>query len=79
MNFKEPDFPKHPIVVDETAGTKYFCTCGLSDNQPYCDGAHKETPSKPLKVDIKENGRVAYCGCRMSDELPHCDGKHRYL
>ncbi|MBI1387671.1 MAG: CDGSH iron-sulfur domain-containing protein [bacterium] len=76
---KEPQYQKKPIVVNETAGTKFYCLCGLSENQPYCDGSHKGTNCSPVRVEIKEDRRVAYCGCRMSKELPFCDGTHTYL
>jgi CDGSH-type Zn-finger protein len=75
---KEPYLPRQPFVVQETKGTKYYCVCGLSDNQPYCDGSHKVTHYKPIKVEIENDRRVAYCGCRLSDELPFCDGSHSY-
>lgn len=75
---KEPNLPRKQFVVQETAGVKFYCVCGLSDNQPYCDGAHKPTHYRPLRVEIGEDRRVAYCGCRLSKELPFCDGSHDY-
>lgn len=76
---KEPNYPKQPYVIQESAGTKFYCVCGLSDNQPYCDGSHKGTGCAPMKVEIEADRRCAYCGCRQSKELPFCDGSHSYL
>lgn len=72
----EADYPNAPILVEETAGTKFYCTCGVSASQPYCDGSHKGTGCAPLKVEIEDDRRVAYCGCRQSGKLPFCDGSH---
>ena len=76
---KIPDYPNHPYVIEEKAGKKLYCTCGLSNRPPYCDGSHKNTPDKPILVEIEEDRRVAWCGCRKSKELPFCDGSHAYL
>lgn len=79
MENKNPDFQKKPYIVQETAGTKYYCQCGRSSNQPYCDGSHKGTGITPMKVEIASDRRCAYCGCRQSGELPFCDGTHTTL
>lgn len=76
---KNPDFPNKPYVVNETAGTKAICICGLSNKPPYCDGSHKGTGIKPMFIDIDRDRRVAYCGCRASREMPFCDGTHSIL
>ncbi|MBD3265656.1 CDGSH iron-sulfur domain-containing protein [bacterium] len=73
------EYPKSPIIVEETAGTKWYCMCGHSKNQPYCDGSHKDTPDRPMRVEVKEDKRCAYCGCRQSKELPFCDGTHQII
>lgn len=79
MDAKQPHFQKAPYIVDETAGTKHYCMCGRSDNQPYCDGSHQGTGIAPMKVEIEKDGRVAYCGCRQSANPPFCDGTHKDL
>jgi CDGSH iron-sulfur domain-containing protein 3 len=68
-----------PFVLKESVGTRYFCTCGHSKTQPFCDGAHKGTGFNPLKVDLAEAKTVAWCGCKHSKNLPYCDGAHSRL
>jgi len=72
---------KGPYVIEETPGDKWWCSCGHSEKQPYCDGAHKRlnTGMAPIKVEIKEAGKVAWCGCKHSKTNPYCDGSHRSL
>ena len=48
-------FQKSPIVKDEKSGTYYWCACGQSKNQPYCDGTHKGTTFSPMKVEVADN------------------------
>jgi CDGSH-type Zn-finger protein len=68
-----------PFVLKEATGTRYFCTCGHSKGQPFCDGSHKGTGFAPLKVDLTEARTVAWCGCKHSKNLPFCDGSHSKL
>ena len=78
----EPLCPqKSPYVKDETPGTKAWCSCGHSANQPYCDGAHARlnTGITPIIVDIAEEKKVAWCGCKQSQNKPYCDGTHAKL
>lgn len=75
-----PNSPqKKPYVMDETPGKRAWCACGLSKNQPYCDGSHKTTDFKPVITEIKEAGKVAWCGCKHSGNKPFCDGTHSKL
>jgi CDGSH-type Zn-finger protein len=57
----------------------YWCACGLSATQPFCDGSHKVTDLEPLEVHITEKRLVAWCGCKHSKTMPFCDGTHRDL
>jgi CDGSH-type Zn-finger protein len=59
------------------AGTYYWCACGNSKNQPFCDGAHKGTGFTPKQVVIAEAKKVAWCACKHSKNPPFCDGTHR--
>lgn len=68
-----------PYVVEEQPGKKFWCACGLSQKQPYCDGSHKTTSITPIAVDITEPRRVAWCGCKHSANAPFCDGSHKAL
>ena len=72
---------KSPYVRDELPGKKFWCACGQSANQPYCDGSHKRlnTGISPLMVDIKEAKKVAWCGCKHTKNPPFCDGSHTKL
>ena len=71
---------KAPIAVELEAGKKYFyCTCGQSDRQPFCNGAHKGTDFAPLAF-TAEHSKTAYlCACKHSKGQPFCDGSHKAL
>ena len=69
-----------PYGVDVEAGKEYFyCTCGLSKSQPFCDGSHRTSGSglKPKKFVAEKTEKAWLCGCRQSANLPYCDGSHR--
>ena len=55
----------------------YFCACGLSANQPYCDGKHKATDIVPKKFTATESGDAFLCQCKYSANTPYCDGSHK--
>ncbi|RMH59464.1 MAG: CDGSH iron-sulfur domain-containing protein [Candidatus Hydrogenedentota bacterium] len=65
-----------PEVVDLDPGTYYWCACGYSANQPYCDGAHREKGFRPLVFEIEEKKKVALCNCKRTATPPFCDGAH---
>ena len=66
-----------PYPVEVEAGEAYFwCACGLSKSQPFCDGSHKDTGFSPVRYDAKESARVFFCGCKASAKQPLCDGSH---
>lgn len=70
-----------PIVVEETAGKKAYCQCGLSAMLPYCDGTHSRegTGLKPIVIDVPGPGPKAVCQCHQSGNKPWCDGTHAHL
>ena len=71
------EFP-YPIDVEE--GESYFwCSCGQSSKQPFCDGSHKGTSFSPIKYDAEESKRVFFCGCKHSAKGSLCDGSHNKL
>lgn len=71
---------KSPIPVDVEEGKSYFwCTCGKSENQPFCDGGHKDTSFTPMKWTAEKSGKKFFCGCKMTDGQPFCDGSHNGL
>ncbi len=69
---------KSPYVIEEEAGKKAWCACGLSANQPYCDGSHKSTSITPIVLEV-ESKTIAWCGCKQSGNKPFCDGTHKNL
>ena len=71
---------KGPFQVNLEAGKAYFwCTCGQSAKQPYCDGSHKGTTFAPLRFVAESTGMQNLCGCKASDDKPFCDGSHNML
>ncbi len=70
---------KKPVVLELEAGTYWWCTCGKSADQPFCDGAHKGTDFTPMEVTLDEKKRVALCLCKHTKEAPFCDGVHKDL
>lgn len=70
---------KNPYIVELEAGDYWFCSCGNSTNQPYCDGSHKGSGMTPMKFSIEEKQKVGLCGCKYSKNLPFCDGSHKNL
>jgi len=71
---------KAPYEVAVEAGRKYFwCACGRSQKQPFCDGAHKAVGLSPLPYEATETGTVWFCGCKATKNRPLCDGSHKNL
>ena len=71
---------REPIPVEVEEGKMYWwCTCGRSTNQPFCDGTHKGSEFTPVKFTAEKDGMVALCGCRATGNAPMCDGTHRSL
>ncbi len=67
-----------PVKVELTKDQDYyFCTCGRSKNQPYCDGSHAGTEFKPKSFKADSTGDAYLCRCKHSANLPYCDGTHK--
>lgn len=71
---------KAPIGVDIEAGKTYWwCACGKSAKQPFCDGSHKGSEFTPVKFEATESKKAWFCACKHSAHQPLCDGKHKAL
>ena len=67
-----------PKGVELTKGEDYyFCTCGKSNNQPFCDGSHKGTGFKPKQFQADDDGTAYLCVCKHTKNAPFCDGSHK--
>ena len=55
----------------------YFCTCGRSNSQPFCDGSHKGTSFSPLAFKAEKDGEAFLCACKHTANAPYCDGTHK--
>jgi len=72
-------FDKKPVVMELEPGTYYWCSCGQSSKQPFCNGAHKGTDFTPLAFELTTPKTVALCNCKHTANQPFCDGSHTGL
>jgi CDGSH-type Zn-finger protein len=81
MSATEPNIAqKAPYVVEVEAGKTYWwCACGNSKNQPFCDGSHQGGPFSPIEFTAEKSEKVWLCGCKHSGNKPMCDGSHKKL
>ena len=71
---------KSPIAVDVEAGkTYYWCSCGKSATQPFCDGSHQGTSFTPTAFTAEKSETVYFCACKHSKNGVRCDGSHTKL
>ena len=69
-----------PVAVDLVEGRSYFfCACGHSKKQPFCDGAHAGTGLTPVSFKAEKSGRAFLCACKQSSNIPFCDGSHQQV
>lgn len=70
---------KEPAVRSLEPGTYYWCSCGRSRDQPFCDGSHQGTEFEPVEFTVTEQKEVALCQCKRTKTPPYCDGTHQTL
>ena len=71
---------KAPYPVDVEEGKKYFwCACGTSNRQPFCDGSHEGTGMTPMTWTAPASKKMFFCGCKHTKGAPLCDGAHNGL
>jgi len=71
---------KAPIAIDVEGGKSYWwCSCGKSAKQPFCDGSHKGSEFTPVKYEATESRKVWFCACKHTAQQPLCDGSHKAL
>ncbi|MDF2700535.1 MAG: iron-binding zinc finger protein type [Haloplasmataceae bacterium] len=71
---------KSPIPVEVKKGeTYYWCSCGRSSKQPFCNGAHEGTSFKPMAFTPEDDKTVYLCACKHTENAPYCDGSHKKL
>jgi len=71
---------RFPIAVEVSEGQKYWwCACGLSKKQPFCDGSHKVTAFTPIEYVADKTAKVFFCACKQTSNRPLCDGTHKTL
>jgi|TARA_B110000263_G_scaffold182695_1_gene160303 CDGSH-type Zn-finger protein len=71
---------KSPYPIDVEEGKSYYwCACGQSTKQPFCDGSHKGTTFNPVAFKATETKKMYFCGCKATSNQPFCDGSHSSL
>lgn len=71
---------REPLKLKVEPGKHYwYCTCGYSDDQPYCNGSHNGTKFKPIKLQYEKARTVSLCTCKLTNTPPYCDGSHKSM
>jgi CDGSH iron-sulfur domain-containing protein 3 len=76
----EPICPqKGPYALELEPGKYWWCACGRSSSQPFCDGSHQGSEFTPVAYELGEKSKVWFCGCKRTHTPPLCDGTHKQL
>jgi CDGSH-type Zn-finger protein len=67
------------MKLEMEPGTYWWCSCGKSKNQPFCDGSHKGSSFSPVETTIEHTKICGWCTCKLSEKKPFCDGTHKSL
>ena len=67
---------KQPFAAELEPGEYWWCACGRSQNQPFCDGSHQGTEFQPVAFTAEKTDTVYLCGCKKTGGAPFCDGSH---
>ena len=70
---------RKPMALEVEAGTHWWCSCGRSTHQPFCDGSHKGSSFAPKKFTAEKSGDAWLCQCKQTKNAPYCDGSHKGL
>jgi CDGSH-type Zn-finger protein len=68
-----------PLALEVEAGVHWWCSCGRSTHQPFCDGSHKGCGMQPVKFEVAEKKTIWWCQCKHTANPPLCDGSHKNL
>jgi CDGSH-type Zn-finger protein len=71
-----PQKAPYPVLV-KAGDTVWWCACGRSAAQPFCDGSHAGTGIEPVPYTVTTDRTVWFCGCKATRQAPHCDGSHK--
>jgi CDGSH-type Zn-finger protein len=76
-------FKNEPTKVEAEAGKTYaWCTCGLSENNPFCNGSHKKIEEGTFtsqRFTVEETSEIWLCNCKQTKNPPYCDGSHKSI
>ena len=70
---------KTPFETELEPGEYWWCSCGRSKSQPFCDGSHEGTEFSPVSFKVEAKGQYWLCACKHTANPPFCDGAHELL